>query len=239
MDRQSEVTSLVSKLSEMRGRKTELDAVIRRYVPKDGDALVPKPIDPVLERLMKMTAEELLPFVLPGISRRKQITQSLREGHVWECDLEGLVLGVVRGNLLPDEVSARAASLAEWTKVNDAEIAAVRSRYQVILDKFAEVEQQIKETETQYESLTNLYEVKVSGTETRTQTRDVSGTIQVRALSVEEAIETAIEKSDEVDWNEEGYYEDGDSECEINEEVDESDVEVIEDNVGSAKGPGA
>jgi hypothetical protein len=239
VDRQSEVTLLVNKLSEMGKHKAELDAVIRRYVPKDGDVLVPKPIDPVLERLKKMTAEELLPFVTAGTPSRKQITQSLREGRkLGHMEQGNLALNVVRGNLLPDEVSARAVGLAEWTKVNDTEIAALRSRYQVILDKFAEVEQQIKETETKYESLTNLYEVKVSGTETRTQARGVSGTVRVRALSVEEAIEAAI--AADVEWNGDGYYEDSgpdDSEYEVSDEVDESDVKVIEDN-GSAKAAG-
>ena len=116
MNRQSEVTLLVNNLSEMGRQKAELDAVIRRYVPKDGDVLVPKPTDPVLERLKKMTAEELLPFVVPGTGHRKQITQSLREGRA--LDLHGqqnLIHNVVHHNLLPEEVSARAVSLAEWT----------------------------------------------------------------------------------------------------------------------------
>ena len=243
MNRQSEVALLRKQIIELGKHEAEFDAVTRRYVPKDGDVLVPMPIDPVLERLKKMTAEELLPFVTPGTGDRKRITQSLRKGHICTGDLEGLVYSVVGGNLLPDEVSARAASLAEWAAKNEAAVAAVRSQYQVILDKLAEVDQQIKEAQAKYESLTNLYEVRVSGTETRTQTRGVSGTIEVRALSVEEAIETAIEtaieKSDEVDWNEDGYYEDGDSEYEANDDVDESDVEVIEDNVGSVKAAGA
>jgi hypothetical protein len=198
-------------------------------------------IDPVLERLKKMTAEELLPFVLPGTGSRKQITQTLSEGKLPQ-DLGGLVLNVVGGNLLPDEVSARAVSLAQWTSVNDAEIAAARSRYKTILDTLAEVEQQINEAQTRYKSLTNLYEVKVSGTETRTQTRCVGGTTRVRALSVEEAIDKAFNA--EVDRNGDGFYEDGgdNSEYEMSDEVEESDVKLIEDNTPaeeSAKSAGA